>query len=185
MKTFPVTLAVAVAVVTAGFSAVSQTARRGPPPAQPLPQVTAEISTTLQQACLPILSGAKADAAARSAGFKLKDGVWTRDFGGKGQIELFLPDHANPHTCSVTITLAGSSERALHQAVETWVKAQTPPLNLLAGQSQATGGSWATSIWSAKTPKGVESVVLSEERPTAGAAPANLQSNLLMSLTPA
>lgn len=196
-KAFVVSLAIiaAAASPTAFGQVKSQT---GPAPASPAPTTPSQaapaapspaaidVVTTLQKACLPILRGERVEAAARSAGFRLQDGGWVRPIAGKEEINLDPPDTANPHVCTLTITTGPSDVAAMRGQVASWAAAQSPPLASVGVQS-APGAAqgWVTSTWTAQTPSGAESVVLTQpQAPTEQSSAQTQQSTLLVSLSP-
>jgi hypothetical protein len=177
-------------LLTAGPAVAQSTAPSGaataPAATSPSTPLTQDTIAAIDKACLPLLRGAKPQAAA-SAGFRLQDGVWTMSANGQPKVELDPPDVANPHLCTLTITYRPGDGAPLSAALGAWANAQSPPLT--SGEtSRAVAGSpdgLTTSTWSGQTSGGgVESVVLSQEQPAAG-ADGSRQSTVLVSLGPA
>jgi len=156
-----------------------------PAAASPSTPLTQNTIAAIDKACLPLLRGAKPQAAAASAGFRLQDGVWTMSASGQPKVELDPPDVANPHLCTLTITYKPGGGAALSAALGAWASAQSPPLASVE-TNQAVAGSpegLTNSTWSGQASGGVESVVLSQEHPAAGATGSS-QSTVFVSLGP-
>ena len=149
----------------------------------PSPAV-ADMVTTLQQVCLPVLKGGDVKASASAAGFKLEDGEWVLPINGDRRIELAPPDVANPHVCSAAVYANPDSQAALRQAVNTWADAQSPPLTQVQEPLGLTTAGWSSSSWRGQTPAGTLSVALGQAQPAPGRSPNVLESDLEVSLAP-
>jgi hypothetical protein len=178
MKQQFIMMAAALAVAS---PAVAQTAappatRTAPAPlAAAQTPLTEDAITALDKVCLPILRGAKVKAVGPAAGFKLRNGDWSRSIDDRQQLDLDPPDVANPHLCTITVTYAPGAGAQLRAALGGWASAQV---------NQAIPGSdLTTSQWSGAAAGGVESLVLSQERP-AQKTSGSRQSTLTVSLGP-
>jgi|SRR6185312_6674080 len=183
-KEFVITVAAA-AMAAAPVAFAEQAAPVAPAPA------AADAVATLQKVCLPVLRGGAVKPAAQSAGFRLEDGGWVLPIAGKQEIDLSPPDHSNPHVCTLTIAADAAEGAAIRNALGNWAASQSPPLKAVAVDAPVPGAAqgWVTSTWSARTPAGVENVVLTQ--PQSPAAPSKTgqasppASTLLVSLAPA
>lgn len=184
-------VAMATAAPSAFAQAVSHSSTAQAPPIQAAARASAPAASdavaTLQKACLPILRGAKANAAARSAGFQLRNGGWVRPIAGNEEIDLDPPDAANPHVCTLTLSAAPSDGTAMRSALGAWAAAQRPPLAAVGLDQNVPGAAqdWVTSTWSAQTSGGAESMVLTQpQTPPGQSATQSQRSTLMLSLTP-
>lgn len=178
-------LSIAAAAMAAAPAAFAQGAPAAGVQAAVAPAAS-EAVATLQKACLPILRGGPVKPAAQAAGFKLENGGWVLPVGAKQEIDLSPPDHMNPHVCTLSITAAPADGAAMRSALGTWASAQSPPLQAVAVDQSVPGAqqSWVTSTWSAQTPRGAESVVLTQPAGPAAGQNVAQPSTLLVSITP-
>ena len=138
-----------------------------PAPASTIPTPTARAAVSvLQNACLPLLHGAKLNAVASKLKLKNVHGDWLLPVDDQRQVELTPPDAANPALCSETITHRAGGDPAIYAAVDQWARAQTPALQPVKVESptQAADHLWLISSWSARSPKGDLSIVLTDEK---------------------
>jgi hypothetical protein len=171
--------------VTLAATPPSPVAGAAPPVGPPTPLVQDTLDA-ITRTCLPLLHGSATPATAASTGFRQQDGIWTKSAEGRPKLELDPPDVANPHECTVTVTYAPGGGAALRAALGAWAGAQSPPLAPVE-TNQAVAGSpngLFTSTWSGQASGGVENIVLSQEKPAAGAKGLS-QSMVLVSLAPA
>jgi hypothetical protein len=186
MKQQFIMMAAALAVAS---PAVAQTAappatRTAPAPlAAAQTPLTEDAITALDKVCLPILRGAKVKAVGPAAGFKLRNGDWSRSIDDRQQLDLDPPDVANPHLCTITVTYAPGAGAQLRAALGGWASAQSPPLASVQVNQAIPGSDLTTSQWSGAAAGGVESLVLSQERP-AQKTSGSRQSTLTVSLGP-
>ncbi len=145
----------------------------------------ADMVKTLQQVCLPALEGGDVKAAASTAGFHLKDGLWVLQINGERRIELSPPDEANPHVCSAAVYARPESQAALLQALSGWAAAQHPALTPVQEPASAASTGWSTSSWRGSTAAGTLGVALGQAQPSQAQTAPVLESDLEVSLTPA
>jgi hypothetical protein len=156
--------------------------------AAPTPSASAAV-IALQDVCVPLIKGGDLKHVVRGAALKLKDGQWILPISGKRQIDLQLPDHANPHVCTAVIVHRIGAEDAILRAVSDWAASQTPPLQPIKVQERSIGTTYqrTTSSWGRQTPTGAEGLVLAAEKTLAGKPVAGDadQTELMISITPA
>lgn len=152
------------------------------------PAAAATVSI-LQKVCLPLLQGGDLKKIGPAAGLQDRDGQWVLPIENRTRIELDPPDIANPHVCMATITYRPGANAVISAAVNAWTKSQTPPLQPVKIQQTSTSSTYlyTTSLWTARTPTGNESIVLSGKKTLLGQPILGDlgQTTLLVSLNPA
>ncbi|MDB5459899.1 MAG: hypothetical protein JWO72_1640 [Caulobacteraceae bacterium] len=171
--------AFAVAVATSGAAL-----------AAPIPDGKGAAATlaVVKHVCMPLLTGAKIEDVAKTAGLRNGRDGWVLPIGGKRHIEIDPPGGANPHVCSATIIHDPNAGASIVDAITAWSGRQTPALQPLKTQEKVTGALYqlTTSSWIGKAAGGDLVVVYSEDKTLDGKPVAgNLdQASLTVGLTP-
>lgn len=139
---------------TAPAAAPAPEAPPAPPPPPPKPLPTAGIAmnvlSALDRACVPMVRGTAARAAATDAGMRINgDGDLTVGLDGGRRITIQAPSVANPNNCTMTVRYVAGEDAALLDGLQAWSQRRDPVLNpdKVAASTPEDGGVSVISTW--------------------------------------